>query len=726
MKKIIIYGLVALLLVSYVFANPLISIGMQGLSFVNNPALSQFVSTSICVASVVTCVQGKITGAVTGEAYKTIVDKFPEVGKALDAYNQVEGYVKQGAQIAQELKVDKNGKIENGRINFGNSKESANVGNLINSNLKSTDIKVKGITLDKQGDQTTFMFQSGKNGEATIKGREFKNIDKGNIVLDKNGNIASADFTTDKNGGSYTIGSWEFNAPPNSRVYYDSSTKQIQVSVSSSEKLSKSPTFVKGQKDTDFVFRVDKGGKLELENGVILNQGSLAYKDGKIFIPKGTGAIINQVYIDNREIGDVFVDFNGRKLETPNYVSFNVPHKKIIIFSDRKGPDIKFEPDNPFIRIDKDFNDQVKLSKMNGIYMEIQNREEKNLVPSVDIIAQHSSSNLELQSGKVLLKYKDGKIRSSVIIPKGDQKEPNSAALSVEFLNEKKVNVIGSIKSPKKVIISSDNEFTITDVSRESDISNVREGYTISERFTTNYKTCPNCFLPRGIEIVGYQGKDYREILSLREQRELLRAINYDLTPAQRKALHKLVVYSKADWDKLEKTNKDYSGANAFFGSGAVHIPQDSFRNRWIFDHESAHSLASELPISFKEKMMEIQDNVKRYEEASVFRYNRPRWATGGISWTEPAFGCVSPYGCTNHEEDIAETSTMAKQKPDIYKKLIDPNSDYYRELVKDHKSLEQVNEWPLAYRKKLDLLYCNGFVDPISYKKITGELIKC
>ena len=153
MKKVIVILIVFVLLISLVNANIISTIGMTGLSFVN-PTAATIVSNVLCVTSpvgVVTCatqfVQGKIVGQVYGEALKQIAEVSPEVAKSITTYNQVKGYVDNGAEILKELEVDEEGDIISGKIYI---KENEPIGNLLGfGEERNEDAYAKGVNVEE-------------------------------------------------------------------------------------------------------------------------------------------------------------------------------------------------------------------------------------------------------------------------------------------------------------------------------------------------------------------------------------------------------------------------------------------------------------------------------------------------------------------------------------------------------------------------------------------------
>ncbi len=207
MKKILAYILLILILVSSIYAIPFATIATQGLSFANpalGSALNQVVTVAGCVTTVAACLANYATGQVSqefyGEAIKAIEKVSPEAIKAINTYNQVNGYLKQGASIAQELKVNEQGEVEEGSMKFT---KTASIGNIVGKDVKKEDIILSNAQITKKDGITTITLED--NGKLEILDKTtgekniYTNIQKGgNIKLDNDGEITSAHFTVGK------------------------------------------------------------------------------------------------------------------------------------------------------------------------------------------------------------------------------------------------------------------------------------------------------------------------------------------------------------------------------------------------------------------------------------------------------------------------------------------------------------------------------------------------
>jgi len=230
MKKLVIYFLILVILVSSVYSSVFATISMKGLGFVN-PEAAEAVNTVICASNPLMCAQGKVVGQITGEVFEEIQDANPEAAEAISTYNEIQGYIDTGAEIINELKVDQDGNVQEGTIQFSESKNE-NVGNIIGPDLEKEDINVRNIHLDKKDGISTLTF-TGDNSNAKVKDSQFTNIRKKDyntdayIKLNEDGDVTEADITSNEKGATFRLGDKTVNVGPNTRVTYDGDIVQV-------------------------------------------------------------------------------------------------------------------------------------------------------------------------------------------------------------------------------------------------------------------------------------------------------------------------------------------------------------------------------------------------------------------------------------------------------------------------------------------------------------------
>ncbi len=224
--SVVILFLILPAMVSADFLGAFAVIGRAGLSFVN-PEAAQAVNTIICVSNPILCAHGKIVGAVTGEIYQEIARQSPEAAMAIATYNQIDGYLQTGASIIQELKVDNNGYVTEGSIEFT---QQSQIGNLVGKNIKIEDVTVSNARLTKNNGISAFTLK--ENGNLIIRerdpntgqpsrGRNYNNIAAGGIIkLDENGQVIEADITSNERGSAISFADKVIEIPPDTRVTF--------------------------------------------------------------------------------------------------------------------------------------------------------------------------------------------------------------------------------------------------------------------------------------------------------------------------------------------------------------------------------------------------------------------------------------------------------------------------------------------------------------------------
>jgi len=356
MKKILIFSFVFILLVGIVSASALSTLWKQGVSAANPQAarvisaadsIMEIQSLAQCVtgigasACMQTIIKQKAMGQVYGEAIKAAG---PEVQKIISTYQQLDLYRQAGAELV-DLKIDENGEIEEGIIQFS-GKEESEIGKLIGPNIKEK-IFVKGIEFSKVDGKSTLTITETDN-MIQIGDDKFENIQSQEdakhptfFELNEEGEIERADFTTNEKGGTYTLGEVSFDVPPSSRVFYD---KENGFQLSKGTEIKEIKTSARFS-----------GEEIVLPNGAVMN-GRLNYdENGQAFVKIGDEVIIDKTKFlkTNNDVNIYFEKyFDPNKHIGENYYFEN--DKGFLMNSVEKGKvKVEFLEGNEFFDMNK-------------------------------------------------------------------------------------------------------------------------------------------------------------------------------------------------------------------------------------------------------------------------------------------------------------------------------------------------------------------------------------
>ncbi|MBT7102230.1 hypothetical protein HN935_01840 [archaeon] len=213
-------GILLILLIGVVSANPLMSFGTQGMQMAS-PELAGIVSKAMCATNPTSCIVefGK------GEAMKALADTSPELAQVLNTYSKVDGYMQKGAKITSNMQFEEKGGFEEGTIQFGD--ESQEFGDLIGGDLKAEDISGNGVTLEKVKGSSSSKVTFDKDGSLDIKGNKFESIQSGSSVeLDSKGSIVQADLTASE-ATSFKIGEETLDIEKGTQVKYENGVLKV-------------------------------------------------------------------------------------------------------------------------------------------------------------------------------------------------------------------------------------------------------------------------------------------------------------------------------------------------------------------------------------------------------------------------------------------------------------------------------------------------------------------
>jgi hypothetical protein len=406
---ILILGIV-FLSVGFVSADIIATIGMQGLEFVH-PGLATTVRSVMCAAGpwgVFGCVsqyvEGKIIGAVSGEVMQTLADVSPDAANAIVTYNQIKGYVDQGANIINNLQINEKGELKDGELKSNG--QSIDISKMINSELEEGSIVTNGeilffddeeadqaaiITFNSYGEntfQTTYIdSKTGERKTTVIEG--ISNTDYGDkplnnyIKINKEGEIieASIHFYGRGNKEPFIIGGLEVD-PILGKFYYDGRGKvktfEFTGKVLSLPQFKEDEAIIIEGDQVDFPDDLRVYGTTILDKkGYYIGEGSVVYNKISIkdtretnYYRESNGNIKGHpnILIPYSE-EDLPKDYEGAYIiAKENSIKFEAKRHTYDPFPEN-GPDIlklKFEGDNEYIETTDKTKFEIFLNEQEG------------------------------------------------------------------------------------------------------------------------------------------------------------------------------------------------------------------------------------------------------------------------------------------------------------------------------------------------------------------------
>jgi len=408
---------VVILLVQTVSADAIATIGTQGLSMAR-PLAAQALNTVMGLSNPVQFFTGQMIGQIQGEAFQALAKASPEAAKAVQAFQQVQGYVNEGAQVVNELKINDQGKVTDGTIKFG--EKQAFINNLIGEDIKDKQISVTNAELTKKDGASTIEIKDKGNlviTQVDDKGKTtdhffYQNIKEGGkFELDDKGQIAKADITA-SDDTSFRFGSQSVSVPKDARVIYDDG----KISVSGKEGTAFDLKEYSKDANGNFLENYNQRIRILDENGVLINGqtiqgknfqvgdinvrgmnnglGTLTIQENGNILGKNSIADWKNLEIDATQ-KDVLLVKPGADISkiTGNYIA---PNSKLEANGD--GFSLEFKPNNQWTNVKAEENDKLKLTFDRDIKVNFENRNEIDKAPLMSL-TRNKDSSLIIENG---------------------------------------------------------------------------------------------------------------------------------------------------------------------------------------------------------------------------------------------------------------------------------------------------------------------------------------
>tara|TARA_Y100000310_G_scaffold213829_1_gene214839 strand:+ start:14934 stop:16946 length:2013 start_codon:yes stop_codon:yes gene_type:complete len=614
-----------------------------------------------------------------------------------------------------------------------------NIGEIIGVEKDITGEEVEYQQLNEEGGAHLVFIEKG--ARVDFEGNSFGNITPQDnaghpsfINIDREGNIARADFTVNEEGGTYVFGNTKINAPPNSRVFFDQETG-VRIKVPEDSEITEIPTTKNNSLPSDYTTTIE-GENIKLPGSNILS-GKINYDNGQAFVILKDETIVNGVELTNKirskDYLNLFFDGQGHE---GDYVSFDLKNKKFILSSSSVPIDIlsskpiaNFKEGNPFIKIDKD--DHVAMQALSGGKISILSGRinpgtGKKLIPRVitkgEFIIDEDYKHFIIENNEVI-SFKTSKL----FYAKGSSTSPIEL-----FAQDKDGNNI--LKKGAKIIVDNFNRIAMGPDIEEFLASSEGIDTLFSSRIHYNYPTEESIKKLTGLNIIFNDVSQGNKDLVLGRLRDYWKTLNQET-----KNSIKILEFGSDNYF-LNKLNQPLV-TNAFAepNGQATFRAKELSMNLKTFRHESAHLRHYQVIRDYNPKLTEIMYELSKLEEPSSSEYIKLRkkfflivkeeeskLSTFGGKWKEIAgtdydlydefgggyvmdpknkgakYGLIRSYGGKNIFEDIA-TFVEEVNNPSFFKPLINPQDDKY----------------DVRYEQKLALLHEYKFISDEEYNKI-------
>lgn len=253
------------------------------------------------------------------------------------------------------------------------------------------------LNRNKGSDKTEISIPSG--GVVNINGKIYSNLDSvkvkrdgseetldPKIVVDKNGKVVEASFTTTVSG-TILLGNQEVNLPANSKVFLENGVAHISYPKGNPP----IPGEVNGDAKDETIFYFDqKDSDLFIINGVKIGVKEVGYYQGEWFIDQD--AEFEHVNIKNSNKVKTYIFSDGKPHADVKgaYISMDNSKGLFVVGSnvDQKSPAVMFKEKNPYgILMEKGDHFAVQaFGDKSGSYVWFQNRNNKGLIPLVKTV----------------------------------------------------------------------------------------------------------------------------------------------------------------------------------------------------------------------------------------------------------------------------------------------------------------------------------------------------
>ena len=645
-------------------ASIIATIGMKGLSFVD-PKLASVVGNVMSLSDPTSFVQGQITGKIKQETIGKIQEGFmqefskdnPGAVESMNKWNQVKGYIDQGANIVSELKLDDKGEIQEGSIKFD---KLSKVGSLINKDLKDEDIQISKGSLNIINGKPALTLDEG--GSVNIKGKLYMNVEKGaTFKLDDKGSLDEADFKS--KGGEYFFDEQKIKVPAGATVDYTNGVLRISG-------VNEFDLGIKGENEYGGYHKIS-GDNLMIK-GSIINGGSFKVDGVEVYGLEGKATLsiigekryalhansvaeLNGLSVKNTaEKNNVDLYLDGFKPAAGEYASFGKNDFYMQSESIASSFSVTLNKNNNILKVsDKDYFELSARGKA-SVYLSPEGAIGK-------VNSDIAASEVTLINGNNVFYSEGFNVNYNRI-----GNDLNSLPTQMTFKNKNDEILLNN----KKIIFENDNRFAIVGIDDKKEY--VKHSFFKDDILVTKCKI-KDCYADN----VYFEDKILTGEFSKQDVDSIINDIKQ--LPDVTKDNFNLVRYVSKD-EMLKRCN----GAAGCILNGVFYINRDiSGSDFLLYNHEVAHL-----------KTWDDLEFIDLYKK----KFNKGLLENKG---SELRRECFTYYGCTNIFEDMAETVTVA------YDENI---ADFTVQIMKNN-----------IKKDKFILMCAKGLIDENRCSKISG-----
>ena len=804
MKKILAFIFIGIFLLSFTGANGEIiaTIDMDGLEFIDI-SLAQIFQEDFCSEESfnqalcdIDYFEGKITSMVSQEALMEIQNMDSKAAGVIKLHNQIQEYVQKGTEIVEPIEISDELIIRGGMLDYWS--KVFEIGNMLNSELEANSVRTNGqiwfesawdrpldeysdwtpigqveIILDKEDSfiesivpNSCIEIIKDSNGEEKCVPQKtiFNDILPGKqskFKINAKGEVISAGFYVNENGGKYLLGNQIIYAPPYSIIDYSRYSNKIDIGFENGAKLKKFQEKINDSLGgAEFSF---SGYNIELPNGDLLN-GDISYKDGNFFIKPGEmgGVQIGDVEISSPKKENLIVFFDGETHEeiSESYVSINSARGRVVL-------DAK---DEIISKLDlyssPPYSERLTIKNIKNTQIILDSRLSQNLIPELKII-EGKNSNYNALIGEISVFNKGGEIKTKINDNLGIPSSSSRLAIIIE--DQQGNNLLGTKDSPQKIIINDFNQFIFTSENFNDSILIGPSFDGFEKRLVFDYSRLEdirkNIVKDFGVEITGNPSlhdlkrvKDLldaatpemisgvNEIEILGEDEEILwgftsgiakpygrkiSMLNYRLEGAT--LLHEMA--HTRTYELFQEPDELY--AEEFKELRLDYLKNQISEEEFRFERDKLKHKYSETEGRFHYYLFPKVQFIKEWETTARNIYGQGLsekrapipglqllniglaykwdtkledsvlWGGDGINEYGPKNGFVEPYGANDILEDVATFVEAVYEKPELFEDLLNPASESYDP----------------RYLEKLTLLEKYGFIKEEAYNSIVAGL---